>query len=170
VQGAAALPPTRSNLKPVFLTGAEGIARIEAARAARDVRSGSAVGDPESGSAFAHATGAALSEPPSVTNSSDPLLASPAAADGLWQFRMSGPSLRYNLERLSREAHWSRLVWKASEDYRVSEGLVFRGADALAVVREILDRYPLRLEYYELNQVAVVVPRVSRSGFIGEDK
>jgi hypothetical protein len=48
--------------------------------------------------------------------------------------------------------------------------LVFRGADALAVVRQILDRYPLRLEFYELNQVGVIVPRASRSGFIGERK
>jgi len=168
VHGASSLPPTRSNLKPIFLTGSDAVVRFEASRYHTGESPSQPAENSNSGAAFARATGTALSEPPSVTRANDPLLKSPAANEGVWQFKLSGPSLRYNLERLAHEAGWSRLVWKSAEDYRVSEGLVFRGADALAVVRQVLDRYPLRLEFYELNQVAVVVPRASRSGFIGD--
>lgn len=170
VHGASALPKTRSDLKPVFLTGSDAVVRFQASHYRDEEVAYSAAQDPNSGAAFAKASGSALVEPPSVTNDSDPLIKSATVSDGVWQFKVSGPSLRYNLERLAREAGWSRLVWKSNDDYRVSEGLVFRGADALAVVRQILDRYPLRLEFYELNQVGVVVPRASRSGFIGESK
>lgn len=174
VHGAASLPKTRSNLKPIFLTGSDAVVRYEASRyhdeepAAPGHPVSPATQDPNSGAVFAKASGSALIEPPSVTTASDPIVRSETVNVGMWQFKVSGPSLRNNLERLSREAGWSRLVWKSGDDYRVSDGLVFRGADALAVVRQILDRYPLRLEFYELNQVGVIVPRVSRSGFIGE--
>jgi hypothetical protein len=168
VHGAAALPSPTSIVKPIFLTGGEAVEHVQATRVRSVALTPDAAADPKSGSAFARATGVALSEPPTVMKPDDPLLKSAAASEGLWQFKVSGPSLRYNLERLARDAGWSRLVWKSPEDYRVSEGLVFRGADALAVTRQMLDRYPVRLEFYELNQVGVIVPRASRSGFIGE--
>jgi len=168
VHGASSLPKTRSNLQPVFLTGSDAVVRFEASRYHSEESASPGMQDPNSGAAFARATGAALTEPPAVTTAEDPLLKSDAAGQGVWQFKVNGPSLRYNLERLAREAGWTRLVWKSTNDYRVSDGLVFRGADALAVVRQILDRYPLRLEFYEMNQVGVVVPRAPRSGFIGD--
>jgi Putative outer membrane core complex of type IVb secretion/Toxin co-regulated pilus biosynthesis protein Q len=176
VRGASALPPARSGEKPVYLVGSDAVVRYEAAHYepgqpatdAKHTTSGSVStmtrDDARSGSAFAQASGSQLQEPPSVARAEDPV----TKTDGLFHYTVSGPSLRSNLERFARQAGWSRLVWKVDSDYRVPEGLTFQGADAITTVRQVLDRFPVRLEFYELNQVAVIVPRMPRDGFVGE--
>jgi hypothetical protein len=63
--------------------------------------------------------------------------------------------LSQNLRRFLAHHHW-HLAWRSAQDYAVPYPYVLRGANTLAVLRQLAHLYSLRIHVYHGNRVVVV--------------
>ena len=63
--------------------------------------------------------------------------------------------LSQNLRRFLAHHHW-HLAWRSAQDYAVPYPYVLRGANTLAILRQIAHLYSLRIHVYHGNHVVVV--------------
>ncbi len=71
-------------------------------------------------------------------------------------------SLKENIERICAHYGWRQVVWDVPQDYRWVGKAQISGENLIAVLRKLLNDYPLQAVFYEGNHVIYIHPRTLR--------
>lgn len=68
-------------------------------------------------------------------------------------------SLRENIERIAAHYGWHNVIWDAPQDFTWVGYAQIQGDTLAAVLRQLLDDYPLQAIFYQGNHVLYIHPR-----------
>jgi len=79
---------------------------------------------------------------------------------------MQPGSLRDNIERIAGDNGWTRVVWSNTKDYNWVGQTKVTGESFAAVMKKIIEDYPLQAVFYLGNHVLLIQPRTIQAGKI----
>ena len=68
-------------------------------------------------------------------------------------------SLRANIDRITNQAGWERMVWDPEYDYNWVGNVTITASDIQGIMTKLLEPYPLQAVFYTANHVVEIVPR-----------
>lgn len=68
-------------------------------------------------------------------------------------------SLKENIERIAAHYGWHQVVWDVPQDFKWVGYAQIHGDNLAAVLRQLLDDYPLQAIFYQGNHVLYIHPR-----------
>ncbi|MCD6055045.1 MAG: hypothetical protein K0R12_7 [Gammaproteobacteria bacterium] len=81
------------------------------------------------------------------------------AAPAIQTYAIYPGSLKSNVERIVRQAHWGDVVWTLPYDYRWVGTSTMKSDSVQEAVDKLLANYPLQAIFYEQNHIVEIKPR-----------